>query len=102
MNQKEIKVKIDVNIGGEHLTLTVPMSRQDAVRETEAEIRIKYNELRERFPMRGQKDLLAMMAYHYASSYYSLVRQHEEETDEAEELLREVKRLNGEEEEESF
>lgn len=100
MNQEEIKVKIEVNIGGEHVTLVVPMSRQDAVRETEAEMGLKYQELRERFPMRGQKDLLAMMAYHYASSYFSLVRQHEEETDEAEELLREVRRLNGEVEEE--
>lgn len=95
MKLKEIKTKIALNIGGEHFSLDIPFSQQDFVRKIEAEMRFKLQEYREKFPSRGQKEHLVMMAYHFATSYFSLQRQHEEEIAEAEDLLREATRLCG-------
>lgn len=93
MNSKEIKINIEVNIAGERITLNTPFSRQDAVRKTEAEIGLLFKQLRERFPGRGQKELLAMMVYDFASRYFSLADQREEEINEAGNLLEEAERL---------
>ena len=95
MKLKEIKTKIALNIGGERLTLDIPFSQQDFVRKIEAEMRFKLQEYREKFPAKGQKEHLVMMAYHFATSYFSLQRQHEEEIAEAEDLLREATHLCG-------
>ncbi|MDE6695475.1 MAG: cell division protein ZapA [Muribaculaceae bacterium] len=93
MNSKEIKFNIEVNIAGERFSLKVPLAKQDFVRKTEAEMEFCLKEFRERFPGKGQKELLAMMAYHYASNYFALAEQKEQEIEEAEELLREAERL---------
>ncbi|MDE6357902.1 MAG: cell division protein ZapA, partial [Eubacteriales bacterium] len=56
-----VKINIEVNIAGERLSLNVPFPQQDFVRKTESEIKFRLKELRERFPGKGQKELLAMM-----------------------------------------
>ena len=94
MNSKEIKFNIEVNIAGERFSLNVPLMKQDFVRKIEAEMEFCLRELRERFPVKSQKELLAMMAYHYASNYFALAEQQEREIEEAEELLREAERLS--------
>lgn len=95
MNSKEIKFNIEVNIAGERFSLNVPLSKQDFVRKTEAEMEFCLKEFRRRYPGKGQKELLAMLAYHYASNYYAFTEQQEREIEEAEELLREAERLCG-------
>lgn len=101
MNSKEIKINIEVNIAGERLNLHVPFSKQDFVRKTESEMKFFLKGLREKFPGKGQKEMLAMMAYHYASNYFGLAEQRESEIEEAEDLLREAERLCGDSDEES-
>ena len=101
MNYKEVKINIEVNIAGERLSLNVPFPQQDFVRKTESEIKFRLKELRDRFPGKGQKELLAMMVYHYASNYYSLAEIRENEIEEAEQLLKEAAILCGDQEEDS-
>lgn len=93
MNSKEIKFNIEVNIAGERFSLSVPLMKQDFVRKVEAEMEFCLKEFRKRYPGKGQNELLAMMAYHYASNYFALAEQHESEIEEAEKLLREAERL---------
>ncbi len=98
MNSKEIKINIEVKIAGERVSLNVPFSKQDFVRKTESEIEYYLKMLKEKFPGKGQKELLAIMTYHYASNYFSLAEHRENEIEEAEELLREAQRLCGDSE----
>lgn len=87
------KIKMEVNIAGEILSLTVPFSRQDAVRNTEAELGALYKLWSREFPGKTPKELLAMIAYRFASAYFDLKLQQEEELQEAEQLLDTVSRL---------
>lgn len=95
MNSKEIKFNIEVNIAGERFSLSVPLMKQDFVRKVEAEMEFCLKEYRSKYPGKGQKELLAMMAYHYASNYFELAEQQVREIEEAEELLKEAERLSG-------
>ncbi|MDE7421517.1 MAG: cell division protein ZapA [Muribaculaceae bacterium] len=91
------KITIDVKIGEERIPLTVPFSKQDDVRRIEAELKLYLKELKGKVSNKGQKTYLAMAAYHFASYYFFLKDQYEKESDEAEDLLREMSRLCGEE-----
>lgn len=71
-------VKMEINIAGERIFLTVPFSRQDAVRDTEKSIRNLYSAWRRDFPQKTDKELLAMMAYQYASYYEQLLHRVED------------------------
>ena len=95
MDSKETKIKIDVKIGEEWITLTVPFSKQDEVRRIETEFKLYLKELKSKVPNKGQKTYLAMAAYHFASYYFFLKDQYEKESDEAEDLLRDISRLCG-------
>lgn len=95
MDSNENKIKIDVKIGEEWITLTVPFSKQDEVRRIETEFKLYMKELRSKVPNKGQKTYLAMAAYHFASYYYFLKDQYEKESDEAEDLLKDMSRLCG-------
>lgn len=66
------KVNIQINIAGENLPLTVTPDQQDLVRETEKNINALYDDWRRRYPRRTPSQLLAMMAYQYASYYLAL------------------------------
>lgn len=86
---------MEVNIAGERVKLTVPFSRQSAVRETEFSLRQLAEDLKARSPISSDKQLLARMAYEYARRYYVLKALRESELSEAEDLLDEAKRLCG-------
>lgn len=95
------KIKMEVNIAGEILSLTVPFSRQDAVRNTEAELGALYKLWSREFPGKTPKELLAMIAYRFASAYLDLKLRQEEELQEAEQLLDTVSRLCRDEREQA-
>lgn len=65
-------VKMEISIAGEQIMLTVPFSMQDNVRKTEGDVNSLYNDWRIRFPRKNPKELLAMIAYQYASFYNEL------------------------------
>ena len=85
MNSEVITMK--VNIAGERISLSVPFSRQEAVRKTESEMAALYRTLSDKFPRKSPAQLLAMMAYKFASSYFDMVGAEQENTREAQELL---------------
>lgn len=77
MNDPE-KVKMEINIAGERIILTVPSSLQQSVRTTEQNVEKLYKTWRRDFPKKSDKELLAMMAYQYASFYEQLLHRQEE------------------------
>ena len=66
--------KIEINIVGESIRLTVPFDQQEAVRECEKEINSLYAEWRHEFPRKSTGEPLAMIAYRYASLYKAMSR----------------------------
>lgn len=81
MNEEE-KVKMKLDIAGESFVLSVPYSRQEETRRSEAEINMIYSTWRQRFPEKGDRELLAMIAFRYADRYASLMREREETMEE--------------------
>jgi len=72
MNDSD-KVKMTINIGGEHLQLSVAFNRQNAVRDAEKAAAELYDTWRSRWPSRSDKEILAMVAYQFASYYQELL-----------------------------
>lgn len=70
---KPDNVKLQINIAGEKILLTVPSAQQEAVRQTESSVQRLYSQWRKDFPAKTEKELLAMMAYQYASFYRQLL-----------------------------
>lgn len=68
------KVNIQISIAGENLPLSVTPDQQDLVRETEKNINALYDDWHRRYPRRTPSQLLAMMAYQYASYYLAMTR----------------------------
>lgn len=64
---------MEINIAGERIFITVPFSQQDLVRDTERSVAELYTAWRREFPAKTDKELLAMMAYQYASFYQQLL-----------------------------
>lgn len=75
------KIKLDINIGGEHVLLTVPYEEQDNVRDTERAIGELFDRWRKKFPNRTDSQILAMVAYQYASFYGELLRREQRSVD---------------------
>lgn len=73
MDNRE-KVKMKINIAGEHLLLTVPFSDQEQTRDAEKNLNMLYETWRKRFPEKSEMELLAMIAFQYASYYEDLKR----------------------------
>lgn len=69
------KVKIKINIAGESMTLTVPFSVQDDIRDTERNVNHLFEVWRKRFPEKSDKEILAMVAFRFASYYDELLRE---------------------------
>lgn len=61
-----------IEIGGQLLMLTVPFNRQNAVRDTEKAVASLLASWKKRFPDKNDRELLAMLAYQYASFYFDL------------------------------
>lgn len=89
------KVNIQINIAGEMLQLAVPFDEQESVRETERKITGLYDDWRRRFPKKTQSQLLAMIAYQYASYYFSLAQRQHETAAELEQLAATVESALG-------
>ena len=70
MKQEE-NIQITINIAGQRIPLTVGFDQQNLVRETEK---------------KSMQELLAMIAYQYASFYLSLSRRMDESARDAEAL----------------
>lgn len=85
MNDSD-SIKMEINIAGERIFLTVPVSMQKAVRSTERNVSDLYRQWRRDFPRKSDKELLAMMAYQYASYYDQLLKRQEESRLKAEDI----------------
>lgn len=70
-------VKIEINIAGEFLRLSVPFEDQDRVRRCEKAINDLYLQWRVKFPRKTTSELVAMLAYQYASFYLELSDRYE-------------------------
>ena len=88
MNEEKVKMKLD--IAGEAIMLSVPYSDQELTRDTEAELNSLFHLWRKRFPEKTDRELLAMIAFQYASHYSSLRRQHTEAMKAAEDTAKEL------------
>lgn len=86
MNEPE-KIKMTLNIGDQAFSLTVPFAKQDFVRDVEKDVDTLCRKWRQKFPGKPDKELLAMVAYQYASFYTELRLRYEEATRRALECL---------------
>ena len=76
MNDSE-KIKMYLNIGDQRISLTVPFERQEFVRDVEADVDRLYARWRKAFPAKTDREILAMVAYQYASFYGELKERYE-------------------------
>ncbi len=67
------KVNMTINIGGEHIPLTIDFNLQDAVRDAEKAAADLFTTWRLRWPNRTDKEILAMVAYQFAYYYQDLL-----------------------------
>lgn len=72
------KIKLDIYIGDVPLTVKTSPAKRDEVRRLEAEIMSLYKDWQSRFPLKQDKELLAMIAYQYASYYQELSSRYKE------------------------
>ncbi len=68
------KVKLKIHIGPEWLNVTIPFSLQDEARETEAHVASLYDKWHKEYPSKSPQELLAMLAYQYASYFLASQR----------------------------
>jgi len=87
------KVKMEINIAGERIFLTVPVSQQELVRKTERSVAQLYTKWRRDFPDKTTGELLAMMAYQYASYYDQLLNRLDDAKISADDLARRLDTL---------
>lgn len=91
------KVKMTINIGGEHIQLSVDFNKQDAVRKAEKAAADLFDLWRARWAKRTDKEILAMVAYQFAFYYEDLVSRVEDAANIAEECDARLSRLINEE-----
>ncbi|MDE7159902.1 MAG: cell division protein ZapA [Muribaculaceae bacterium] len=82
MNDPE-KVKIHITIAGERIPLTVDAPKQGAVRRTERHVAELFDTWHKRFPAKSDMEILAMVAYQFASYYDDLRDRYEAARDAA-------------------
>lgn len=81
------KVKLLLNIGNQRISLTVPEAKKDFVRATENDVDSLYHKWKREFPAKSDREVLAMVAYQYASFYSELKRRYDDASQLAEECL---------------
>lgn len=81
------KVNMFLNIGDQRISLTVPFERQQFVRNVEAKVDQLYRKWRQSFSSRTDKEIMAMVAYQFASHYSELKERYEIATEKAGECL---------------
>lgn len=77
-----------LDIAGESFVLSVPYSQQEETRQTEAEVNMLFTTWRRRFPEKGDRELLAMIAFRYADHYSALRREKEMSEEEVDRINR--------------
>ena len=70
-------IKMEIAIGGQKFSISVPFSRQNFVRDIESEIGNLFSSLRKKFPKKDERELLAMIIYQYASHYGEIRERHQ-------------------------
>lgn len=70
-------VKIEINIAGQSVRLSVPYEKQESVRDCEKAINSLFSEWRHKFPKKTHSEIMAMIAYQYASYYQELSARYE-------------------------
>ncbi|ROT03845.1 cell division protein ZapA [Muribaculaceae bacterium Isolate-037 (Harlan)] len=80
MNDSD-NVKMTINIGGEHIRLTVAFNSQDIVRDAEKAATQLFDEWRRKWPSRSDKEVMAMVAYQFAYFYRKLLIMHADAAD---------------------
>jgi len=75
MNDSE-NIKMNLNIGGQRIVQTVPFRNQDFVRDVEKEEDNLYSKWRKEFHSKTDREILAMVAYRFASFYCELKDQY--------------------------
>ncbi|MDE7179685.1 MAG: cell division protein ZapA [Muribaculaceae bacterium] len=77
-----------LNIADERIVLDVDSAQQDFVREVEKGVNEIFRRFRLRYPSKANKEILAMVAYQYASFYSTLKERYDHAAEDAEECLR--------------
>lgn len=67
---------MNLKICGQHLSLTVPFSKQDFTRDIEHALNALYTDWRRKFPAKSDREVLAMVAFQYASHYGELMERY--------------------------
>lgn len=67
-----------INIAGERISLNVGFDCQDDVREAEDSVCKLYNKWKKQFPLRTERELLAMISYQFAYYYITLGKRYNE------------------------
>lgn len=81
---------MNLNIGGTPLTVTVPFSRQDFVRDVEIRVKDLYNTWRREFSKRSDREVLSMVAYQFAYHYLELEDRMNKASDAVEKCLHHI------------
>ncbi|MBD5358281.1 MAG: cell division protein ZapA [Bacteroides sp.] len=70
-------ITMTINIGGEHIQLTVPFDHQDVVRDAEKAVATLFDKWRKKRSKKTDKEILAMVAYQFAYFYVELLSRYE-------------------------
>lgn len=89
MNDSD-NIKMYLNIGGQRISLNVPFDRQDFVRDVELDVDGLYRKWRLAFPAKPDREILAMVAYQYASFYAEQKDRYDKAADRVRECLRDI------------
>lgn len=88
-------VTIDINIAALKIPLKIELDKLPVAREIEAELGGLYKSWRQKFPNKSDKELLAMIAYQYASYYKELSALYKEAQELSQECDRRLDEISG-------
>lgn len=78
MKKEQDTIKMLLDICGERLVHSVPVAKLDFARHVEKEINDVYSSWRKRFAGKTDREIMAMVAFRYASYYNELLDRYEE------------------------
>ncbi len=80
------KVQLYITIADEKIELNADLDRIEEIHHVEQRVDDLFRTWRKRFPAKTSRQILAMMAYQYASFYHSLERKMKDATAVAEDI----------------
>ena len=87
MNDSD-KIQMFLNIGDQRISINVPFERQEFVRDVEGRIEHLYRKWRHSFTSKTDREILAMVAYQFASHFCELKQRYDTAIAKADECLR--------------